>query len=221
MVRVERYATAGRAVTARGSAGRVPRRYLEPRAGRVPRRANGCAGPIGAHARPLLARKRSEVVIRAAPKTRKPRRNAVPKALCRTRTGDPFLTIPAFCAICGNCPYGQSVVLQDFWDSADWAVFADASQMRPTNTVSVTIIAFELSCLEEVGPGRDEQFVTTLSCTTAHGRELKVIKPLRDDVDGPERSTEIGVRNRFRIGRLEQFFACPAEPRSLSGPKRR
>ena len=138
MVRVERYATAGRAVTARGSAGRVPRRYLEPRAGRVPRRANGCAGPVGAHARPLLARKRSEVVIRAAPKTRKPRRNAVPKALCRTRTGDPSLPSRLFSLFAGTEQVSRVAVLQDFRDSTDWAVFADASQMRPTNTVSVT-----------------------------------------------------------------------------------
>jgi hypothetical protein len=42
------------------------------------------------------------------------RRGIRTRALFRTRTGDPFLTIPAFCAICGNCPCGQSVVLQDF-----------------------------------------------------------------------------------------------------------
>jgi hypothetical protein len=34
-----------------------------------------------------------EVVNRAAPETRKPRCSAVCEALCRTRTGDPFLTI--------------------------------------------------------------------------------------------------------------------------------
>jgi hypothetical protein len=34
-----------------------------------------------------------EVVIRAAPKTRKPHCSAVFEALCRTRTGDPFLTM--------------------------------------------------------------------------------------------------------------------------------
>jgi hypothetical protein len=40
-------------------------------------RANGHAAPISGHARPLLARKRSEVVLRAAPEKRKPRRSAV------------------------------------------------------------------------------------------------------------------------------------------------
>jgi hypothetical protein len=34
-----------------------------------------------------------EVVIRAGPETRKPRCSAASEALCRTRTGDPFLTI--------------------------------------------------------------------------------------------------------------------------------
>ena len=35
----------------------------------------------------------TEVVSRSAPRTRKPRRSAVCEALCRTRTGDPFLTM--------------------------------------------------------------------------------------------------------------------------------
>jgi hypothetical protein len=34
-----------------------------------------------------------EVVVRAAPETKKPRCSAVSEALCRTRTGDPFLTM--------------------------------------------------------------------------------------------------------------------------------
>ena len=48
-----------------------------------------------------------EVVIRAAPKTRKPRCSAVSEALCRTRTGDPFLTMAV--RLCRGCPPdGQS-----------------------------------------------------------------------------------------------------------------
>jgi hypothetical protein len=41
-------------------------------------------------ATPSLAQ---EVVTEPAPKTREPRRSAVYEALCRTRTGDPFLTM--------------------------------------------------------------------------------------------------------------------------------
>ena len=82
-----------RAARTVGPAGRVPRGYLRFKTRRCREAQERGAAPISGHARPLLARKLSEVVIRAAPKTRKPRCGAVSEALCRTRTGDPFLTM--------------------------------------------------------------------------------------------------------------------------------
>ena len=53
------------------------------------------AGPQPCRTRPATTSVAVEVVIRAAPETRKPRCSAVFEALCRTRTGDPFLTMEA------------------------------------------------------------------------------------------------------------------------------
>ena len=72
---------------------RVPRRYLDPtnRGAEhdVPRAqpAGRCAGRTHDHC------PAQEGVTRTTPKTREPRYRAVSEALCRTRTGDPFLTM--------------------------------------------------------------------------------------------------------------------------------
>jgi hypothetical protein len=56
----------------------------------------------------------------------------IPRTLCRTRTGDPFLTIQAFCAICGNCPLGHSTDLQDFSDLRDLRFSLTRPKCGPT-----------------------------------------------------------------------------------------
>jgi len=50
-------------------------------------------GPPAAMLDPFSLGSAREVVIRPAPEMRKPRCSAVSEALCRTRTGDPFLTM--------------------------------------------------------------------------------------------------------------------------------
>ena len=70
--------------------GRVPRRYLGARGRDDARAANA---PRSARRRQRLTPSRSEGVNRVTPKRRKPRCSAVREALCRTRTGDPFLTM--------------------------------------------------------------------------------------------------------------------------------
>jgi hypothetical protein len=71
------------------------------RTGALPRAATRCEAPTPREEAPchVLASNRRplplslEVVTQAAPRTRKPRCSAVSEALCRTRTGDPFLTM--------------------------------------------------------------------------------------------------------------------------------
>ena len=57
---------------------------------RKSRATGGISAPSGQSGDTLCIK---EEVTRSAPRTRKPRRSAVSEALCRTRTGDPFLTM--------------------------------------------------------------------------------------------------------------------------------
>ena len=59
------------------------------------RRPTGLSWAAAMPSRPAIPSTAREVVTQFVPKTRKPRCGAVLEALCRTRTGDPFLTMAA------------------------------------------------------------------------------------------------------------------------------
>ena len=71
---------------------RVPRGYLDPTTRRSDEAQSTRGAPATATGDPF-ARKCSEEVIRAAPEMRNRVVARLSRALCRTRTGDPFLTM--------------------------------------------------------------------------------------------------------------------------------
>ena len=79
-----------------------------------------CDGPLGVGIVQLPPRRFSRLRCRR----KRPLAAVLSRALCRTRTGDPFLTIHAFLAICGSGLLGYGADLQDFSDSADWRTCA-------------------------------------------------------------------------------------------------
>ena len=153
----------------RRSPGVAPRRFgpLVYRVGTLGREhdarrghAHGCAAPISGHARPFLARKRSEVVIRATPETRNRAIARFSRALCRTRTGDPFLTMAVRLRRAATCGTPKRLRRCQIRDSAG----ARSGQHR--SALSVTHSVPGQTTARAVGQGGNRRSTTQRSASS-------------------------------------------------------